>query len=147
MNIVKYFFSNAARTAHHKILSLIVAAAVLALASGAQAASGTWGSLASSATYKDARFQGAGIVLVTPFTSTFSLSIYYNYSPPLDSFATITISNTLPGHRYQVQYADACPPVWFDVSHVTLATGTTKVVTDESVLQAPQRYYRAKLLP
>ena len=114
---------------------------------GVAQALGTWGSLASSATHKDARFQGAGIVLVTPFTSTFSLSIYYNYSPPLDSFATITISNTLPGHRYQVQYSDALPPVWFDVSHVTLATGTTKVVTDESVLEAPQRYYRAKLLP
>ena len=84
-------------------------------------------------------------VIVPP---AFYLSVQVANLGTIDAFAKITITNTVAGKNYRVQYTDVMPPDWSDlVVGGTLATGTTMLITDESVASASQRYYRAKLLP
>ena len=81
-----------------------------------------------------------------PAQITLGIKFFFD-GDPLDTQATITISNTIPGQNYRVQYTDLMPPDWSDLSHDPLAIGTTKMVTDESVSTLPQRFYRVRLLP
>ncbi len=94
-----------------------------------------------------AGWSGAAPFLAPAQTPQPTLRIQFVYAPPLDSLATLTISNTVPGNNYRVQYTDLMPPDWSDLSHDPLATGTTKTVVDEGVTAVTQRYYRVKLLP
>lgn len=77
----------------------------------------------------------------------FYLSVQVANLGTIDAIATITITNTVAGKNYRVQYTDLMPPDWSDLSHATPATGTTKTVVDEGVAVISQRFYRAKLLP
>ena len=93
-------------------------------------------------------WSGAAPFLAPPQTAPPALGIVVTMIGTIDAIATITISNTVAGQNYRVQYTDVMPPDWSDLSHATLATGSTKTVTDESVAVATsRRYYRVKLLP